>query len=54
MTTPPSCLGYYKAGKCEGCIWIEVCRRLIAKDRLKPLLEAVSEVKKILQGESLG
>jgi hypothetical protein len=49
MTTPPSCLGYYK-GKCENCIWIEVCRRLIAKDRLKPLLENVLEIKKILRG----
>jgi hypothetical protein len=52
MTTPPpSCLGYYgMQDRCKGCIWAEVCRGLISKDRLKPLVKTVLEMKDILRG----
>jgi hypothetical protein len=56
MTTPPPCLGYYDAKQpnCLGCLWIEACRKVVPKDRLKLVVEAILQAEKILRGESLG
>jgi hypothetical protein len=55
ITTPPPCFGYYgKQTNCASCLWSEACRKVIARNRLKPIVEAILQAEKILRGESLG
>jgi hypothetical protein len=46
----PGCIGHYGMQQhCKGCAWVDVCKGLIAKDRLKPLASAILECKSILK-----
>ncbi len=48
------CLGFYgkpvSPNNCQNCQWSEVCRKVVAKERLKAILLAVQEAGKILRG----
>lgn len=41
---PPQCLGRYDGSStaCQGCRWVEGCRRVIAKAKLQPILERIT------------
>jgi len=49
----PPCFGYYPKpiapNNCQSCGWGEVCRKIVAKERLQPLIAKVLEVKQILR-----
>ena len=55
-STIPSCIGYYGApiassGPCESCSYADVCVKMIPKEKLKPLVEHVERMQRILRGE---
>ncbi|MDH7564792.1 MAG: hypothetical protein ACQXXG_09495 [Candidatus Bathyarchaeia archaeon] len=51
----PGCIGYFGKpvypNNCQKCRWIGVCRKVVARERLHPLLAKVEECQKILKGE---
>jgi hypothetical protein len=50
----PGCLGYPKPippNNCQNCGWTEVCKRVVAKERLAPILDVVRQAKAIAKGE---
>jgi hypothetical protein len=53
--TWPECIGYYSkplgANKCENCRHSELCKKVIARERLKPLHAKIVEIRKVLRGE---
>jgi hypothetical protein len=52
----PGCFGYYPqavfTNNCQNCGWVELCKRVVAKDRLTPVLDVVRQAKAIVKGES--
>jgi len=52
INSVPSCLGMPIApNNCKNCGWTEVCKRVVAKERLASVLDAVREAKAIVKGE---
>jgi len=51
----PGCIGYYgkpiPPNKCEICPYIDLCRKVVAKERLKIIEEKILELKTVLAGE---
>jgi hypothetical protein len=51
----PSCLGYFGkpvgANTCQNCGWADLCRKVVAKERLSKLLVEIQEAKAIIKGE---
>jgi hypothetical protein len=51
----PGCIGYYgkpvHANKCEACQYNKLCERVVAKERLQPLVAKILEVEELLRGE---
>lgn len=55
-STLPGCIGYFGKpqppnGPCKTCKHADICRRVIAKDRLKPLVESFLKCEAILKGD---
>jgi hypothetical protein len=51
-STWPECLGYYPKGACcDSCRHSELCKKVIARERLKPLYAKVLEIQKALRGD---
>ena len=50
----PRCLGYFGApiapNDCRNCKTREVCESIIAKDRLRPILQRVEKIATVLKG----
>ena len=50
----PGCIGYYPKAiapnDCKTCAWTELCKRMVAKERLEKLLAGIREAKAILKG----
>jgi hypothetical protein len=51
----PGCIGYHGkpvgANKCEVCEYSKLCEKVVAKERLKPLVAKIKEATEILRGE---
>jgi hypothetical protein len=51
----PGCIGYFgkpiAPNNCQNCGWTEVCKRVVARERLTPVLDVVREAKAIVKGE---
>jgi hypothetical protein len=51
----PGCVGFYPKSippnNCQNCGWIDVCKRVVAKERLATILADVREAKAIAKGE---
>jgi hypothetical protein len=51
----PGCFGFYPkplgANKCETCEYNQLCPKVVAKERLQPLVAKILEVEQILRGE---
>lgn len=58
-STLPGCIGYYpnpmEPNKCETCRHSDLCRRVVAKDRLhacvQPVVQSVERMDEIFKGE---
>jgi hypothetical protein len=54
-STLPGCIGYYgkpiKPNNCESCQHAKICKKVVAKDRLKTILIEIEETEEILRGE---
>lgn len=53
--TLPGCIGYHGKpappnGPCRICRYQDVCMRVIAKDRLKPIFAKILEIEATLKG----
>jgi len=53
----PGCIGYHPnavfPNVCSSCAWINVCQKVVAKQRLQKLLVDVKEAKAIVRGEKI-
>jgi hypothetical protein len=51
----PGCIGYYgkplAPNNCQNCSWTDLCKRVVAKERLAAVLAAVREARLIIRGE---
>jgi len=57
--TLPSCIGYYgkpkrPSGPCQRCPIEEQCKKVVAKERLQPVIEKFLEIEAVLRGEKSG
>ena len=57
-STLPGCLGYHNHpmppnGPCNICPYEELCKTVIAKKRLKPLVDKILEMEATLKGGEL-
>jgi hypothetical protein len=51
-STLPECIGYYGKGACcDICPHSALCKKVIARERLKPLHAKIVEIQKVLRGE---
>jgi len=52
----PSCFGFFgkpiAPNNCQKCTWVSLCQKVVAKQRLQPLIAKILEAKQILQGET--
>ncbi|MBS7612467.1 hypothetical protein KEJ27_09785 [Candidatus Bathyarchaeota archaeon] len=52
----PGCIGYFSnpitPNDCQKCKYVQLCRSVIARELLKPLLPKLEEIKKILKWEA--
>jgi Fe-S cluster biogenesis protein NfuA len=55
INSVPGCIGYFGKpvglNNCQGCSWADVCKKVVAKERLQKLLADVQEAKAIARGE---
>ena len=53
--TLPGCIGYFgkpiTPNNCHSCGWAELCRKIVARERLASLMAAVREAKAVIRGE---
>jgi|YelNatPaOPRAMG01_1025707.scaffolds.fasta_scaffold38400_5 hypothetical protein len=51
----PGCIGYFgkpiAPNNCQTCGWANVCKKVVAKERLAAILADVREAKAIVKGE---
>lgn len=56
--TLPGCIGYHghpisQNGPCDKCRHEKLCQRVVAKKRLKPLVDKILEMEATLKGEEV-
>lgn len=54
-STLPGCIGYYNHptpsnGPCESCPYEDLCKKVIAKKRLQPILDKILEIDALFKG----
>lgn len=57
-STLPGCIGYHNHplkpnGPCETCRYQDLCKKVIAKERLQPLVAKILEIEAISKGEEV-
>jgi len=59
VETLPTCIGFFgdktiPPSRCDNCAFRDICVRVVAKDRLKPLVRSVLHMEAILRGAQKG